>query len=117
MERRAYDVARSLSEVADVHAVYSPETLRCIMAYIVDLTLVMEQLFLCTLPIRPPRLLSAEQIEMAVENYKTSGAPEVHRQIRGYVKKSTFMQILQLNNAQEKVIDLIRQNRADNPNL
>jgi hypothetical protein len=86
------------------------------MAYIVDLTLVMEQLFLCTLPIRSSRLLS-EQIEMAVENYKTSGAPEVHRQIRGYVKKSTFVQILQLNNAQERVIDLIRQNRAGSPNF
>ena len=87
------------------------------MAYIVDLTLVMEQLFLCTLPIRPPRQLTAEQIDMAVESYKATGAPGVHRQIRGYVKKSTFMQILQLDNAQEKVIDLIRQNRADQQNI
>ena len=83
------------------------------MGYIIDLTLVMDQLFLDTLPLKPPRLLSMEQIDAALESYKNSEAQKVHRQIRAYTNKSTFGQILQSNNAQQKVIDLIRQHRAD----
>ena len=78
------------------------------MGYIVDLTLVMDQLFLDTLPLKPPRFLSQDQIDMALETYKNSEAPEVHRQIRAYVNQSTFGQVLQSNNAQQKVIDLQR---------
>jgi len=83
------------------------------MGYIIDLTLVMDQLFLDTLPLKPPRLLSADQIDMALENYKQSEARKVHYQIREYAKKATFGKILQSNNAQLKVIDLIRQHRVD----
>ena len=96
-----------------MYLAHSPEVLRCLMGYIIDLTLVMDQLFLDTLPIKPPRLLSADQIDMALENYKNSEAREVHRQIREYAKKSSFVQILQSNNAQQKVIELIRQHRVE----
>jgi hypothetical protein len=82
------------------------------MGYIVDLTLVMDQLFLNTLPLKPPRLLSADQIDMALENYKNSDAQEVHRRVREYVRKTTFAAILQSNNAHQKVIELIKQHRA-----
>lgn len=77
------------------------------MGYIIDLTLVMDHLFFDTLPLNPPRLLSMEQVDAALESYKTLDAQKVHRQIREYVKESTFAQILQSNNAQQKVIDLI----------
>jgi len=82
------------------------------MGYIVDLTLVMDQLFLHTLPQKLPRLLSADQIDMALENYKNSEAQEVHHQVREYVKKTTFAAILHSNNAHLKVIELIQQHRA-----
>jgi hypothetical protein len=77
------------------------------MAYIIDLTLVMDQLFLDTLPLPPPRLLSQDQIDMAYDCYKASGLDEVHSQIRQYAQKSTFAQIVASNNAQQKVIQLI----------
>jgi len=82
------------------------------MGYIVDLTLVLDQLFLDTLPVKPPRRVTAEQIEMALESYKTSEAAKVHQAIREYANRATFQQILQSNKAQEKVIELIRKHRA-----
>jgi len=82
------------------------------MGYIVDLTLVLDQLFLDTLPIKPPRYVSTDQIEMALEGYKVSEATKVHRAIREYANKTTFPQILQANNAQEKVIELVHKHLA-----
>jgi hypothetical protein len=102
----------SSPELIDLHAAHSPEVLRCLMGYIVDLTLVMDQLFLNTLPLKPPRLLTEEQIDAALEDYKNSEAVNVHRAIREYVNKATFGEILRANNAQQKVIELIKQHQA-----
>lgn len=82
------------------------------MGYIVDLTLVMDQLFLNTLPIKPPRRLTMDQVEMALEDYKNSEVAKVHREIREYANQATFAKILQSNKAQEKVINLIKQHRS-----
>ncbi|KAI0246610.1 hypothetical protein BJV78DRAFT_125834 [Lactifluus subvellereus] len=90
----------------------TPEVLRCLMGYIVDLTLVMDQLFLNTLPLKPPRFLTTEQIDAALEDYKNSEAVEVHRAIREYANQATFGKILRANDAQQKVIELIKQHRA-----
>jgi hypothetical protein len=84
------------------------------MGYIVDLTLVMDQLFLNILPLKPPRLLTEEQIDTALEDYKNSEANQVHQAIREYVNEATFAEILRANNAQQKVIDLINHHRARN---
>jgi hypothetical protein len=81
------------------------------MGYIIDLTLVMDILFFDTLPLNPPRLLSMEQVDAALESYKNLHTQKVHRQIREFVKESTFAQILQSNNAQRKVIDLIHEHQ------
>lgn len=72
----------------------------------------MDQLFLDTLPIKPPRYLTMEQVDIALEGYKASEAANVHRDIREYANRATFGKILQSDNAQEKVIALIRQHRA-----
>jgi len=90
----------------------TPEALRCLMGYIVDLTLVMDQLFLDTLPVEPPRRVTVEHIDMALENYKASEAAKVHHDIREYANQATFAKILQSNKAQDKVIQLIQQHRA-----
>jgi hypothetical protein len=82
------------------------------MGYIVDLTLVMDQLFLNILPLKPPRLLTKEQIYAALEDYKNSEAAEVHRAIREYVNQATWGKILQADNAEQKVIELVKQHRA-----
>jgi hypothetical protein len=59
------------------------------MGYIVDLTLVMDQLFLVTLSIKPPRHLTADQVDMALENYKTWEAARVHQAVREYANGAT----------------------------
>ena len=82
------------------------------MGYIVDLTLVMDQILLNILPLKPPRLLTAEQIDVALEDYKNSEAVQVHGAIREYVNQATFGEILRANNAQQKEIELVKQHRA-----
>jgi hypothetical protein len=88
---------------------HSPEVLRFFMGYIVDLTLIMEQLFLVALSFNPPRALTEADINLALEFYTTSDAAQVHRDIRRYANKATFAQILQSNRAEEKVEELIKQ--------
>jgi hypothetical protein len=107
-----YIVGILLSELIHLPDAHSPKVLRCLMGYIVDLTLVMDQLFLNTLVSKPPRLLTEEQIDAALEDYKNSEAIKVHRAIREYVNEATFGEILRANNAQQKVIELIQQHRA-----
>jgi hypothetical protein len=86
----------------------SPEALRFFMGYIVDLTLVMDQLFLVTLAFKSPRTLVQADIDVALESFKASYTASIHREIRGYANKATFMQILRSNNAEEKVKELIK---------
>ena len=74
----------------------------------------MDQLFLNILPLKPPRFLTEEHIDAALEDYKNSEAIKVHRAIREYVNEATFGEILRANNAQQKVIDLIKLHRAKN---
>ncbi|KAJ7891639.1 hypothetical protein B0H14DRAFT_2496757 [Mycena olivaceomarginata] len=90
----------------------SPEVLRCLMGYIIDLTLVMDQLFLVVLAIRPPRALTTTEIDIALEQYKNLDLVHVHRKVRQYANKATFVQILQANNAEQKVKELIEQFRT-----
>lgn len=99
--------AMAIKWINDIYQA-TPEVLRCLMGYIVDLTLIMDQLFLDILPQKPPRRLSAELIDMALESYKTLSAPSIHDEIREYAQKSTFTQILKSNNAQQKVVEIIR---------
>ncbi|KAJ7241386.1 hypothetical protein C8J57DRAFT_1526853 [Mycena rebaudengoi] len=67
-----------------------PESLRCLMAYIVDLTLIMEELFHIALAFRPVRTLAMEEIELAMDNYVKSHAEKVHSDIRTYTKASVI---------------------------
>lgn len=80
------------------------------MGYIVDLTLVMDHLFLALLPGKLPRPLTAEDINLALENY--SEVEAVHTKIRKYAKTSSFKKICRSNNAEKEVKDLIRAHRA-----
>jgi hypothetical protein len=82
------------------------------MAYIIDLTLVMDQLFLNVLVGKPPRLLTIEQIEGTLTDYRNFEAAKVHHAIREYANKATFPKILQADNAQEKIIELIYKHAA-----
>ncbi|KAF7350071.1 G domain-containing protein [Mycena venus] len=84
----------------------TPETLRCFMGYIIDLTLVLHQLFLVVLPtMRQPRPLTHDEIDMALESYKFSDMGMVHHEIRRFVRETKFL--LQPNAAEKKVKELI----------
>ncbi|KAJ6452572.1 hypothetical protein C8R45DRAFT_1040273 [Mycena sanguinolenta] len=90
----------------------TPETLRCFMGYITDLTLVLHQLFLVVLPTtRQRRPLTYDQIDMALENYKSSDMGMVHHAIRQFVKEANF---LQPNAAEERVKELIQLYSSEN---
>lgn len=85
------------------------------MGHIVDLTLVMDSLFLNILPLKPPRRLTWELVDDTLEEYRITRMPEVHRQIREYASASSFAQTLAADNAQEKIVALIRQYRSKDP--
>ncbi|KAJ7866354.1 hypothetical protein B0H13DRAFT_2281467 [Mycena leptocephala] len=88
-----------------------PETLRCLMAYIVDLTLIMEELFHIALVFRPIRTLVMEDIELAMDNYVRSHAEKVHSEIRTYTKASKLSKIMRSQKAEDEVKSLIAKNR------
>ncbi|KAJ7226419.1 hypothetical protein C8J57DRAFT_1389595 [Mycena rebaudengoi] len=92
----------------------TPETLRCFMGYIVDLTVVMGHLFLVVLSMNPPRGLTKEDIDEAVQKYQHAHMARVHREIRQYVNRATFPVILQSNKAEVKVKELIKEYCARN---
>ncbi|KAJ7212647.1 hypothetical protein GGX14DRAFT_446771 [Mycena pura] len=91
----------------------TPETLRCFMGYILDLTLVLHQLFLVVISIRPLRPLTDADIDMALDNYKVGDMGMVHHEIRQYVRDTN---ILQSNAAETKVKELVWIYSSD-PNL
>jgi hypothetical protein len=91
-----------------------PETLRCLMAYIVDLTLIMEELFHIALAFRPIRTLTMEDIDLAMENYVKSHAEKVHGEIRTYTKVSKVSKFMRPQKAEDEVKSLIAKNgRSD----
>ncbi|KAJ7618688.1 hypothetical protein FB45DRAFT_932228 [Roridomyces roridus] len=92
----------------------TPETLRCFMGYIVDLTLVMDHLFLAVLSMNPPRPITQDDLDQAVLQYQEAHMARVHREIRQYVNKASFQVILQSNKAEVKVKDLIKEYCAKN---
>ncbi|KAJ7290787.1 hypothetical protein C8J57DRAFT_1612072 [Mycena rebaudengoi] len=81
-----------------------PETLRCRMAYIVDLTLIMEELFHIALAFRPIRTLAMEDIELAMDNYMKPHAEKVHSEIRTYTKASKLSKIMRPQKAEEELL-------------
>ncbi|KAJ7194945.1 hypothetical protein GGX14DRAFT_475492 [Mycena pura] len=89
----------------------TPETLRCLMAYIVDLTLIMEELFHIALASRPVRKLTTEDVGLAVKNYVESHAEKVHSEIRSYTRASKLSNILRSRKAEDEVKSLIAKYR------
>ncbi|KAJ7211621.1 hypothetical protein GGX14DRAFT_542752 [Mycena pura] len=97
----------------------TPEVLRCFMGYIIDLTLILNELFLVVLAIKPPRPLKDEDIDLALHNYNSSDLRFVHREIRQYVREADWRQLIRSDAAEVKVKELILRysspgNRADN---
>ncbi|KAJ7936247.1 hypothetical protein B0H13DRAFT_1946784 [Mycena leptocephala] len=87
--------------VSDVYR-NTPETLRCFMAYLIDLTLVLHELFYI-LPVASPRALNPGDIAEAFKRYNDSDLGRVHHEVRKYVGAGER----QREAAEEKVKSLI----------
>ncbi|KAJ6455170.1 hypothetical protein C8R45DRAFT_1222596 [Mycena sanguinolenta] len=90
----------------------TPETLRLFMGYIIDLTLVLDQLFVIVLALGPGNLLTQTEIDAALKKYGSDAVNTVHAEIRKYCNKATFGQIRRSNKAEEKITELIEAHRA-----
>jgi hypothetical protein len=73
--------------VGDFDEISRPETLRCFMAYIVDLTLVLDHAF-GMVHLKPtPRALDENMLDIAVQEYMDRFMSEVHYEIRCYASQ------------------------------
>jgi len=84
----------------------SPQILRCFMGYIIDLMLILEQIFLSTLS-KSFSPLTESDINTAFETYVNSGLGDVHHEIREFVEHESFTKIARGDDAAEKIKDLI----------
>ncbi|KAF8212956.1 hypothetical protein K438DRAFT_1751369 [Mycena galopus ATCC 62051] len=91
----------------------TPETLRLFMGYIIDLTLVLDQLFVIVLALDPPNLLAQTDLDAALDKYTSSAVNTVHGEIREYCNEVTFGKICRSHKAEEKITELIGKHRVD----
>ncbi|KAF8267147.1 hypothetical protein EI94DRAFT_1731317 [Lactarius quietus] len=79
------------------------KNIRCIMAYIVDLTVILYGLFLTS------RSVFATEARSAVQNYESCSKAQIHGDIRSFVAQ-TPLTYQDKDIMLEKIIDLIKQN-------
>ncbi|KAI3600392.1 hypothetical protein WG66_001717 [Moniliophthora roreri] len=80
----------------------SPLIALCLGAYIVDLTLILHNLFITMLTQEPPRPVSEVLLYDTFQNYKVSDASRVHGLVRDIVDQRRTLR------PEEKIADLIR---------
>ena len=75
------------------------------MAYIVDLTVILNGLFISS------HSVSATEVQSAMKDYAQTGArSQIHAEIRSFVREVPFTTYHQRDTIMEKIIDLITQN-------
>ncbi|KIJ27167.1 hypothetical protein M422DRAFT_78873, partial [Sphaerobolus stellatus SS14] len=97
-----------------LHEVYrqSDATLRRLMAYIVDLTLIMQNVFY--LAVIGDRPITRRLIKFAFRSYKESDIKEaVHSEINAYVLQAGILERAGRDRVLEKIKELIDQNRME----
>ncbi|KAF8179278.1 hypothetical protein K438DRAFT_1977348 [Mycena galopus ATCC 62051] len=91
----------------------TPEALRLFMGYVIDLTLVLDQLFVIVLTLDPPNLLAQTDLDAALDKYTSSAVNTVHDEIREYCNEVTFGKFCRSNRAEEKITELIGKHRVN----
>jgi len=87
------------------------------MAYIIDLTLVMQNIFFC-MEVVGHRPLTRRLIKFALKTYKESAVKEaVHRDINEYVQKAGIFERVGRDKVLEKIEDLINKNRIESAEM
>ncbi|KAG8949337.1 hypothetical protein FRC03_000378 [Tulasnella sp. 419] len=114
---RGADVIASLQTVEPLtkwaHNIYdkTPGVVRCLMAYIVNLTLVMQQLFSETRPLGKTPSLSVEVLHRVLKQFQDSTPNEqVHKEIRSFVKPGYDIGVT--DNVLEEMLRLIKSYRG-----
>ena len=75
------------------------------MAYIVDLTVILNGLFMSSYSVL------ATEVQSAMKDYAQTGARgQIHAEIRSFVREMPFSTYQERDTIMEKIIDLIRQN-------
>ncbi|KAG5220767.1 G domain-containing protein [Salix suchowensis] len=91
--------------VYDVYKQSAP-VLRCLMGYIVDLTIIMQILFMLTRG--DPRPVSNRMIKLATKTYAESPAKvQIHNQIQDYVERNDVFKRMHRDGVLAKIVDLI----------
>ncbi|KAF7419488.1 hypothetical protein PC9H_002079 [Pleurotus ostreatus] len=91
--------------VYDVYKQSAP-VLRCLMGYIVDLTIIMQILFMLTRG--DPRPVSNRMIKLATKTYAESPAKiHIHNQIQDYVERNDVFKRMHRDGVLAKIVDLI----------
>ncbi|TDL28285.1 hypothetical protein BD410DRAFT_834410 [Rickenella mellea] len=92
----------------------TPGTLRSLMGYIVDLTIVLETLFWLKAAQPKNPAVSSDDVEAAFSSYNTSEEKvKVHREIRSYVDNMSLLDHAHPDNAHDEVLRLIKAHRRD----
>jgi hypothetical protein len=97
-----------------VYQVYqrSHDTLRRLMAYIVDLTLIMQNVFWFSAIYGVP--VTCRLVKLAYVAYEESIVmPNVHRDIKEFVDKQTFLDRIQRDDALSKIVEVLTRNCID----
>ncbi|TDL13542.1 hypothetical protein BD410DRAFT_903273 [Rickenella mellea] len=92
----------------------TPGTLRSLMGYIVDLTIVLETLFWLKAAQPKNPAVSSDDVEAAFSSYNSSEERvKVHREIRSYVDNMSLLDHAHPDNAHDEVLRLIKAHRRD----
>ncbi|TDL20159.1 hypothetical protein BD410DRAFT_791245 [Rickenella mellea] len=92
----------------------TPGTLRSLMGYIVDLTIVLETLFWLKAAQPNNPAVSSDDVEAAFSLYNSSEERvKVHREIRSYVDNMSLLDHAHPDNAHDEVLRLIKAHRRD----
>ena len=97
------EIVVKLSQVSHV----SQENVRCVMGYIVDLTVILDDIFRTA-----PGNVSSNDVQLAMERHVNSGRRDrIHRDIQSFVTETFAIRftVPQRDLVLEKIIDLIRQ--------
>jgi len=90
----------------------SHNTLRRLMAYIIDLTLIMQNVFWLVTIYHTP--VSRRLVKLAYVAYKESIAKtDVHEDIKKHVEGQNVFDRLRRDNALDKIVELLSRNRID----
>ena len=86
------------------------------MAYIVDLTLIMQNLFWLAVTVRRP--ITVRLIKLVLKGYRESPEKaQVHRDISEYVRKAGVFDRAKRDTVLDKIVELIGRNRIESAEM